>query len=347
MARLTYQEVQDKIGTQRCHLLLGNGFSIACDPVFSYGSLYDYAKKKGLTEHVQGVFEYLGTNNFEGVLRLLHDGLWLTKHYGLTRGAKARGNMRKDLQSVKKALVSTLAKAHLARPGDVLEERVKCCANFVHPYHNIFTMNYDLLLYWVVMSDPELLRRDGFRDSEDEPEADYCVFTEHVGGEKGLFFVHGALHLYLEVGEVRKHTWSKSGVPLIDRVREGLDHEEYPLFVAEGTAEKKKIQIESSSYLSYCLSKFQRIQGPLVVFGLSLGGSDQHIVDAIAHNLKLPEVFIGLYGGDKIPQNKIIRRIAKKMVRERNAALAGNRRGKNLTVRFFDSTSAQIWDTLE
>lgn len=40
---VTYRGVRDQIGSTRCHMLLGNGFSIACNPIFRYERLYDNA----------------------------------------------------------------------------------------------------------------------------------------------------------------------------------------------------------------------------------------------------------------------------------------------------------------
>ncbi len=85
---LTYEQVRAAIGNGRSHLLLGNGFSISCDSRFLYGKLFDFAKTNGLTERVLGVFERLGTNNFEGVMRLLEDADWLARHYGLLQARR-------------------------------------------------------------------------------------------------------------------------------------------------------------------------------------------------------------------------------------------------------------------
>jgi hypothetical protein len=339
---LSYEQVRQKIGSNRCHLLLGNGFSIACDSIYKYGSLYDFAKKNGLTKHVQGVFDYIGTNNFEGVMRLLENGIWLAAHYGLKVSSKSKSEMSKDLESVKKALVEAIAKTHLPIPNDIGESRIKRCIDFIKPYHNIFTLNYDLLLYWVAMSESELLRRDGFRNSDNDPEAEYCVFSEHVGGDKGIFFIHGALHFYVEAGEVRKHTWKKTGIRIIKLVEDNLKHGKYPLFVAEGISEKKKIQIQANSYLSYCLGKLQRIQGPLVVFGLSLGESDQHILDAISYNNKLPEIYVGLYGNPSTDTNKEIKKRCMELVSIRRKMIE-NKGGNELEVNYFNAESANVW----
>ena len=46
---LDYQAVLGKLPATK-HLLLGNGFSIACDPIFDYGNLFEYVKQKGLSK---------------------------------------------------------------------------------------------------------------------------------------------------------------------------------------------------------------------------------------------------------------------------------------------------------
>ena len=143
---LTYQQVQAKLPNTK-HLLLGNGFSIACDKIFNYPNLFDYAKKNGLTTHVQQVFDYLGTNNFEGVLRLLEDSLWVMKHYGLVSQKGEKSSIKIDLKSVKKALVSALIETHLENPNKISKTRKDNCVEFLKPYEHIFTTNYDLLLY--------------------------------------------------------------------------------------------------------------------------------------------------------------------------------------------------------
>ena len=79
---ITYEEVRKRIG-RTSYLLLGNGFSIACDPVFRYESLYEAAVKEGLSKRAQQLFDRLGTNNFEGVMRLLDDAHWVAQTYEL------------------------------------------------------------------------------------------------------------------------------------------------------------------------------------------------------------------------------------------------------------------------
>jgi hypothetical protein len=340
---LTYRDVLDELPDTK-HLLLGNGFSIACDSVFSYPNLYIFAEQNGLADHVRAVFQHFGTNNFEGIMRLLEDAQWIAQHYGLEPQDSKVSSMAYDLQSIKKALLSAIAKTHLPFPKSIVEERKDRCVDFLAPYKNVFTTNYDLLLYWVAMhGSKSLQRQDGFRSAPEDPTAEYLVFHEHIKGNKGILFLHGALHIYVVDGEVRKHSWIRSDTRLIELVKRGLDRGEYPLFVAEGDSNKKLEQIQRSGYLSYCLGKLERIEQALVIHGLSLGESDQHIVNVLSDDSELERVYIGLHEDFDSVSSKQIRNTASRMIKRRNK----NRRlakFKELAVRYYDSKTARVWD---
>lgn len=342
MELLDYKVVLEQISDGRSHLLLGNGFSIACDPRFTYRSLYSAAVDAGLSRRAQAVFERLGTNNFEGIMRLLDDTHWVASVYGLVPDAYSE--MLGDLEIVKKTLVEAVASSHLEHTGLVAEDKKAAARRFLAPYHNIFTTNYDLLLYWVVMSDPRgPAFEDGFRADPDDPDAPYLIFSERLGDTKGLFYLHGALHLYLAGGELRKHSWARSGRPLTDLIRTGLTERQYPLFVAEGSPEKKLEQISTSGYLSYCLGKLGRVHNRVVVYGHGLGSSDRHITQAVSDNTDLKEMFVGLYGDPNSPANQDTRSAVEAMIRRREKITARMRRQRPLEVHFFDSASATVW----
>lgn len=343
---ITYNDVLREIPNTK-HLLLGNGFSIACSKKFEYPNLFEYVKKTSLNPHVLKVFEYLGTNNFEGVMRLLEDSKWIAKHYGLERTKGVTASISEDLASIKKSLVSAIAKTHLPNPSTISDDRKNQCVSFLEPYQNVFTTDYDLLLYWVANHGQEKLKeQDGFRASVDDPRAEYLVFSEHIGQNKGILFLHGALHLYVEGGETRKHSWVRSNKSLIELVKKGLENGQYPLFVAEGKAEKKMAQIQRSGYLFYCLGKFERIASPLVIYGLSFSENDQHIIHAIADNRDLDRVFIGLHGRVDSRVNKQIIHIGNWMTKRRKDYIltAKGRRAKELDIKYFNSKTTPVWD---
>jgi hypothetical protein len=54
-----------------------------------------------------------------------------------------------------------------------------------------------------------------------------------------------------------------------------------PLFVAEGSGREKVRTIRGSEYLRAALRRYDEFEGPLVVFGHSLGESDEHLVKPI------------------------------------------------------------------
>lgn len=338
---LDYQSVRRKISDRTSYLLLGNGFSIACNPVFRYGSLYDAAVEAGLSERAQRVFERIGTNNFEGVMQLLEETHWIAKTYGLVQGNTSA--MLADLEIIKQTLIEAVAHSHLEQPGDVADERKRSAAKFLEPYKIVFTTNYDLLLYWTNMSAGEPPPfEDCFRADQDDSNAPYLVFSQRLGDRRGMLYLHGALHFYLEDGELRKHSWIRTGRRLTELIREGLHVGQYPLFVAEGSPEKKLQQIQGNGYLWYCLEKFRSIQSPLVIFGHSLGSSDDHILDAIATNRRLPAIYVGVHGNPDSSSNQATRAMAQHMA-NRRAQMRG--RPLPLEVFFYDTDSAEVWES--
>lgn len=269
---ISYEQVSANLG-RTAHLLLGNGFSVACDPIFRYTSLYESALAAGLSTRAQQVFQRLGTNNFEGVMRLLEDTDWVATTYGLLK-AGLSSEMLADVEVVKRTLIEAVASSHLSNTSSVSDEKKARAREFFSPFQTIFTTNYDLLAYWVCMSARKVAFQDGFREDEEAPDAPYVVFAERLGRNRGLLYLHGALHLHLAAGELRKHCWSRTLKPLTQLIKAGLDAGHYPLFVAEGSAAQKLEQIQRVGYLWYCLDKLARIESPLVVFGHALGPSD-------------------------------------------------------------------------
>lgn len=339
---LAYEKMMQKLGSGRRHILLGNGFSIACDPIFSYPRLYDTAVKADLSARAQEVFGRLGTNNFEGVMRLLDDSHWVSKIYGLIDGDASE--MLADVEVVKRTLVRAVATSHLENTGAVSGTKKDCALYFLRSFHNIFTTNYDLLPYWVTMHAGENpVWKDGFRPDPDDPTTPHLVFSERLGSQKGLFFIHGALHLYVEGGELRKHSWIRGKKPLTQLIREGLAARQYPLFVAEGSPNTKLEQIQRNGYLWYCLDKLARIEVPLVVFGHSLGPSDQHIADVIAENPKLPLLAIGLHGDPDSSGNQAIYATASNMQARRDQLRKKLSKVEPLDVIYYQSETACAW----
>src|SRR5690348_16745939 len=62
------------------HVVLGNGFSIACKPsIFAYKALFDRAQFASATDLTRRVFDVLDTHDFEEVMRALRDAAKLVR----------------------------------------------------------------------------------------------------------------------------------------------------------------------------------------------------------------------------------------------------------------------------
>ena len=150
-----------------------------------------------------------------------------------------------------------------------------------------------------------------------------------------MWFLHGALHVFDSGTEVQKYTWSKTGVRLIEQIRDALNQDLFPVFVSEGTSAEKYERIRHNDYLAKAYRSFESIQGALFIYGHSLAENDEHYLRCIRKG-KIECLYVGLYGNPDSDSNKFITR--------RATHLADQRRGnKTLKVSFFDAGSANVW----
>jgi len=327
-------------------LLLGNGFSIGAHPAFKYGTLYEQAVEAGLPDHVQQLFAKYGTANFERVLRQLDEGIWLATVYELS-ATNPKKSMKRDYRALKKALASAIAKVHPPSRATMDGGILKACAEFLIRYQGVYTTNYDLLLYWASLAkSPKFPFEDGFLR---EGNQDYCVFQSPENLGKRIHFLHGALHLYVVDGEVRKRVWNSTGELIVDQVRQALESKEFPLIVSEGDAVKKEARIESSSYLTWAHEHFERAEGPLFIYGSSLSPEDEHLWRAIVENPGFSRVFVGIHGDPDSESAQEIMFRSRKLAKRRSM-LKLKKRYKHfpdLRVSYFDSDSAGVWTPSE
>ncbi len=325
-------------------LLIGNGHSIGCLDSFRYSALYQKITDSGLPAHIQDVFSHFGESNFEAVLRALDDGAWMATHYGMINTDTSR-NMLNDYSLVKNYLADAISSVHPINASRIPGRKYEASHSFFSHFDDIYSLNYDLLAYWTVLSKDPHKFCDGFFRDEDTP-LDCCEYMpEKTRGKPRIYWLHGALHLYTDGGSVRKRVWEGTGINLIDQIREALNRKEYPLFVAEGDSLSKLKKIEASSYLFDCLDKFSRIQGQLFIYGHSLPAQDQHILDMIAKNIELRHLWISLHGAAETPSNQNIILAAEKIARHRQShigtqPMTGTRGGIN--IHYFDSDSASV-----
>jgi len=318
------------------HLLTGNGFSIACRPnIFQYGKLFEQADFTRLSPSAQLVFGVLGTTDFERVIRALRDAAKLVRLY--SKDVDIQTRMESDADGLKELLVNTIAKSHPERPSDIQDEEYAACQKFLSNFDKIYTLNYDLLLYWTLMHTEEGTAPssdDGFRKSKEDFDAGYVVWEPENTFDQNIHYLHGALHIFDAGSEIQKYTWINTGVRLIEQIRNALSREFYPLFVAEGTSKEKIQRIKHSDFLSKAYRSFQQIGGSIFIYGHSLAENDEHFLRVIEKG-KIGKVFIGIFGD---PDSD-----SAKAVIKRGKRLESNRKKGDLTVYFYDSASAKVW----
>lgn len=325
------------IEAKQPHVLLGNGFSIACRAdIFQYGKLFDRADFKSLDDTARAAFEALETTDFEVVMRALRQAAKLAGVY-VGEQPELAERLRRDADGLREVLASTIANSHPDRPADIEPERYTACRTFLSHFKSIYTLNYDLLLYWALMQselEPQVSGDDGFRQPEDGPE-DYVTWEVDRTDTQSVHYLHGALHIFDAGAEVQKYTWCNTGLALIDQIRAALAADKYPLFVAEGDAEGKLDRIQHSGFLNRSYRSFAKISGPLFIFGHSLAQNDEHILRLIDKG-KMDPIFVGLYGSPDSPANR--------QIIQRAEQIPGRRPPRRpAQVLFFDASSAEVW----
>ncbi len=343
------------------NLLLGNGFSIACVPsIFTYTSLFQQADFSAMPE-VREVFENLKTKDFEEVIRSLEYSSLVLPAYKKDI-PQTITLIEEHAKQLKELLIKTIAQNHPPRPNAIDERKYRACVHFLNNFLEkdgvIYSLNYDLLLYWTLMfgKNEGLLitePNDGFgKDVDfDDGEASFSDYVIWQGDSnahgQNIHYLHGALHIFEKGPFVEKFTWSNTGVPLIDQAREALNENRFPLFVYEGDSNKKLSRITHSGYLYHSYKSFSvrmKLGNPksrgkkttscLFIYGLSFSENDSHIVKKITNGW-VNHLFISLYGDPGSETNKAII--------ETIEGIRRKSRNPNLQISYFDAESAEVW----
>jgi hypothetical protein len=321
------------------NVLLGNGFSRACrNDIFAYDALFDRADFSALSPYVRQAFDVLKTRDFEVVMRALRSGSVLVGLYASAAGVGPM--MQKDADDLRTLLAKTIAGNHPDRPSDISAARYVACRRFLRNFSRIYTLNYDLLLYWALMQDElddePIACDDGFRQPEEGPTT-YVTWDVQNTRKQNIYYIHGALHIFDAGHELQKYTWSNTQIALVDQIREALADEKYPVFVAEGDWRGKLDRIQHSGFLNRAYRSFAEIGNALFIFGHSMAENDDHVLRLIERG-NVTQLWIGVFGDSDSHWNRRIIERAKHM----NVVRKSRKKGA-LMVEFYDAASAEVW----
>jgi len=179
-------------------LVLGNGSSVAFDGRFDYRSLKGEAVERGLlSPDVSKVFEHLGSDDFELVLRMLWHASQINEALGIEDKRTTAA-----YETVREALIEVVRAIHV--PYERVSARLPMAAAFMSRFTKVVSLSYDLLVYWAILA-----------ANDDEPRRFKDCFIDGVFSQDWrrlespippatastlVFYPHGSLALAAKLG---------------------------------------------------------------------------------------------------------------------------------------------------
>lgn len=268
------------------NLLLGNGFSLQFSTNFSYTSLFRLFLKNCDITH-RKLFSQFGTDNFELILRYLTYAKKVNQLLNLSTY-----QIEIALQNLRKGLILAIKTTH-PRVEDINFNHINTLAKQLKDFGDIFTTNYDLYLYHIIMQSKDISRK----------EKDYIPYQDYYWGSdclkgfkqfiptqqypyKHLYYLHGSLCIFKNNAENLKLTRDSQSTELIDLIANQIRIDNFPIFITEGTWAEKQLTISENNYLTFCSVKLKDSDKTIVVFGNMLSDFDNHILKALKHKPK-------------------------------------------------------------
>ena len=329
---------------KRKHLLLGNGASIAIDSRLSYHSLYEQVCNTGkLKVSLLNMFDSFKTSNFEFIMRLLLEASQVNNALNIEED-----KTKNYYYELREALISTVRDIH-PQYADV-EPFLIPIAKFLAKFRVVFSLNYDLVVYWAMLAGNNKLGallagdsklecqwfKDCFVNGGFKKDFQYMYYSlPPAKGSTLVFYPHGNLFLATDIyGDELKLSRSKEDYLLEEVLSRWQEKDYLPLFVSEGITSEKYRAIARSDYLSTVYdSILRKFSGSLVIYGWSASDQDEHIFGAIDHK-DINGIAISVH--TKNPQwESHCEKIEDRLARTRHL--------KEIPTFFFDSTCKGCW----
>jgi hypothetical protein len=321
----TFEDKINSLGKgEKPSILLANGFSQAWDhDIFNYQNLLQQANFGVRDATIRDIFTRFNTFDFEKVMRALEAAEIVCDKYAVDQ--VKIDEIKSDQDQLKNSLIQVISQTHPFRSSNITTQQYESAKPFTIQFENVFTLNYDLLLYWIVNKfdiDPQgYFTDDGFRQT-----------TWENAEDQNVYFLHGGLHIYDDGTLIKKHAFrGDADIGIVDQVRDNLNQGKFPLFVSEPTCEKKLARIEHNPYLSSCFRALKKLIGPLFIHGHSMADNDQHIFNQI-NKSGMDKVFISIFGDEHTAQNRETMANARRFIDTRQ-----------INIEFYDAGSAPIW----
>ncbi len=313
-------------------LFIGNGASMAISDKFNYKSLLLEAEKNGdIREQVAKLFRSFRTTDFELVLRLVWQASLVNASLEIVDG-----ETKKAYESIRDSLIRAVR--HIHPSHEEIRDLLPKIHIFAKKFRTIFSFNYDLIVYWLIMYARKLGDDHAYKDCflNGTFATNWRRLREPIGAKKSttlVFYPHGNLALARSIiGVDQKINTDESGILLESILGSWKAGKVTPLFVSEGNAEQKVISINQSRYLSTILNDiYSDVDESIVIYGWGIGEQDQYVLKSINETgRKIKKVAASIYNENQDECERLHKIIQSNL-------------GKGVDVTFFHSTSPGCW----
>lgn len=309
-----YSELTASIDFDEAALIVGNGASISLSNNFNYSNLFLKAEELGyLSPEIAKIFSQVGTSNFEVILNQLDITQKINNLLSLPKMLTAQLPQINDVIStssnqIKTALIETIRGVHPEYTGLSITQSesndVLKLNTFLNQFDYIINLNYDLLIYYILLSDINLFI-DSFRNSDRYDST--LAFDENVvntpyGAKTKLYYPHGNIVLCVDSnGEEQKICCAEAN-SLLKKILSlwGSENPLYPLFICEGSSTEKLNSIHRNYYLRYVYNNIlPNLPNNIICYGWSLSENDEHILKQILSASISKKIYISIHKGAK------------------------------------------------
>ena len=220
-------------------------------------------------------------------------------------------DLTSEYNLLRDALTRALLEVHPEQPGAVSRRRLAAGARLFREFDSVFTVNYDLLSYWVMLQKGASSRfTDKFVEIHPDSSSEQTRLHFHANSwpeRHPLWFVHGALHLYVSANATAKLRYIDANKTLMEQSIDLYESGRGPLLVLEGSSDRKLSQIAGSTYLQRAFNELGSVSGALFTYGFGFSWQDMHITDQLLRSSILNELWIGLHGDPSSEHNQAIK----------------------------------------
>jgi Domain of unknown function (DUF4917) len=269
------------------NLVVGNGLSIAAWEKFRGDKIIEQARKVVANNPCLSVLDYQNFETIDGFLQTTSQVLQLVPE----ASQAIKDQISKLADATRRTFIGTLCDIHPARQT----EFSKHCGGLIGAFDQVFTLNYDVLLYRsIFQSNGQARLQPGF--TKEHPEGNAFDYDSQPGKSHTMFFLHGCLALYADLGAGQEYmlTFWRKRKPLVMQARKLIAANKFPTFVCGGTWQEKMKIIARSKYLRICYDTLRKVDGTVMILGCSLADNDTHIWAQIGES-KAKTILVGMF----------------------------------------------------